>query len=50
MHVAYALGLLHRLLVSIRYADGSETTSVLNIRGVRALRIIDFLGVSGCFE
>ena len=31
VHVVYALGLLHRLWVPIRYVDGSATTLVLDM-------------------
>ena len=48
MHVVCVLGRLHRLLVSIRYMDELTTTPVLDM-GVRALRIIEFVGVSGGF-
>ena len=33
VHVVHALGLLHRLLVPIRYVDGSATTPALDMGG-----------------
>ena len=48
MHVVHALGLLHRLLVPIRYVDGSATTPVLDME-VKALHIIEFVSVSDGF-
>ena len=48
MHVVYALGMLHRLLVPIRYMDGSATTSVIDMGSES--NIIKFVGVIGGFR
>ena len=47
VHLVCALCGPHRLLVLIRYVDGSATTLVLDMASVH---IIEFVGVSGGFR